>query len=370
MLEGGIRKAGSMTCLVDNDVLGLESLTSPARKQVQGEFGCCSLTFESKGSSPNFELGHLIIGFDSSKPTSAEDTARLLETLDGVFNLDVDFAVTCDLRLGHPSAQLAISIGRFLQHNHGRWSRHVMSMAVLITGNIFVAFAQGVLVKILTMWFPSCPAIVCHCEYIAKEFFVAHTSNSSIGREFVSVVKVRQECVDLCDEKDYCSAFVAPLRPWEVNHVSSSIESTIHILPNGDLRVIQSPADDIIRDTTKELPKGCAGKALSALKFEGMERDLAPLIGTHFHIGELIADADIESEARHLLRQQSDEMALNAPPGCLDAVLRMIGRICGGTPKKPDCDYQPKGPERNGTQPLFGGPQPKSTARNNRSLSR
>lgn len=77
----------------------------------------------------------------------------------------------------------------------------------------------------------------------------------------------------------------------------------LHNLPNGDVRVIQSPADNVMmRTPSEENVTHTAGNhrpsALSALKFEGSVRDLQKIIGAHFHIGELIADADIDSQIR------------------------------------------------------------------------
>jgi len=322
-------RRASGTCLSE-----MSAGITPVNEKVKGKcdqqnFGCCSLTFERCGlESSCLELGHLTISFDGTKSTTAADTARLLSELDRVFSSEMHFATICDLRHGQPSPKLALSIGRFLTQE--RWARHVVSMALLISRNIFVACAQGVIGGILKMWFPSCPSIVCHCEHTAKKFFLAKTRQSAVGREFVSVVNVRKDCVDRQLSwwgTSYCNAYVAPLRPWD----TSNIESTLHVLENGDVRVIQSPADDLIRDPLKamhiNIEDNPTKKALSALKFEGTERDLAQLIGTHFHIGELILDADIQSQNRH---EELQRLHSNTEPnGCLDNALRVIGCLCG-----------------------------------------
>jgi len=191
-------------------------------------------------------------------------------------------------------------------------------MALLIRSNIFVECARGVIGSFIKMWLPGCPAIVCHSEHIASEFFMANTTSSVIGHEFVSVVNVQEDSSDVA-----CLAFLAPLLPWD----APNMEGTLHVLPNGDVRVIQSPADDVMMCSPSEEAMHTTGdSALSALKFECSERELMQLIGAHFHIGELITDADIESRNRKLaLLHLNSRFGVS---GCWEGLLTAVAFIC------------------------------------------
>merc|ERR1719265_1401296 len=156
---------------------------------------------------------------------------------------------------------------------------------------------------------------------------MAHSSWSDLAREFVSVVHVMQDLMEsrLFFGPRYCNAFIAPLSPEVIPEVP--LESTVHVLPNGDMRVIQSPDNDVIqKGDDKETTSFRVGEtSMSALKLEGKQHDLEKLIGAHFHIGELIVDADIESENRMQTRQSMEA----SPQGCFDGALRMMGNVCG-----------------------------------------
>jgi len=263
------------------------------------ECTCCTLIFRSDDSTAMEDrLGKLIIKFKSNRMATYGDTELLLKSLERVLSSQTEFAVTYDFRNGHPSPKLAMSIGKFILNNKESWSKSATTMALLIRGNIFSACARGLIGNFLQMWLPGYPAIVCHCEHIASEFFMANTGFSTIGSEFVSVVNVQESLPTPSapsDGNSYCLAFLAPLLIGD----TSDVESTLHKLPNGDVRVIQSPADDVMMcsPSTQMLQQPGSG-ALTVLKFEGSEQDLEQIIGAHFHIGELIADADIESKNR------------------------------------------------------------------------
>merc|ERR1719265_1208852 len=95
---------------------------------------------------------------------------------------------------------------------------------------------------------------------------------------------------------------------------------TFHTLPNGDVRVIQSPAQDIIVgavvDAAQQVIENSISSlssfkssefsncelnqmtALAALKFDCSTEKLEKLIGVHFHLGELIVDTEMVSLSR------------------------------------------------------------------------
>jgi hypothetical protein len=237
----------------------------------------------------------------------------------------MSFAVTYDFRQGRPSPKLAMCIGRFIRENEERWSRHAKTMALLIKGNIFVARALEVIVSFIKMCLPGCSAIVCHCDSIAREFFKACTATSKCGHEFVSIVDVQKEVgLAYADGASYCLASLAPLFP----EAAATIESTLHMLPNGDVRVIQSPADDIMMrsPSDKMHTDGDSSGSLSALKIKGSKEELQRLIGAHFHIGEVIADADVESRNRRRERRRENKPFIGWR--FVHAVLRAITEFC------------------------------------------
>jgi hypothetical protein len=93
------------------------------------------------------------------------------------------------------------------------------------------------------------------------------------------------------------------------------IEPVMKVLDNGDVRVIQSAATDVmlrqvspyaasIDDAKTEKPSSTDLQSLQALKYRCPAARLREFSGTHFHIGELTVDADAASS---ILGQQAKE---------------------------------------------------------------
>jgi hypothetical protein len=205
----------------------------------------------------------------------------------------------------------------FREDNRTLILQKAKSAAVLVRGNIFVEATISLLRRFLDVLAPSpsCPFLVCHSEAAAEEFF-----RVAIGAAtpcFVSVVGV-QPMRKTSNGSETCVASLAPLSKATCGNLKTHAEapSTYHMLPNGDVRVIQSPPCDIVmgqpvtsvpEEGIADVPTktGSAGAlcrgdlpSVAALLFKGPTESLRRLIGAHFHVGELVADAEMESLSR------------------------------------------------------------------------
>jgi hypothetical protein len=111
-----------------------------------------------------------------------------------------------------------------------------------------------------------------------------------------------------------CLAVLAPLQQQPGSVKAYEEAHTFHMLPNGDVRVIQSPPRDIMLQADDERmqakpQEGAVTEAHAAVglpgedsstvvRFECPREHLQLLIGAHFHVGELAVDADLESAFR------------------------------------------------------------------------
>lgn len=162
--------------------------------ELDSDCGSCSVSFHGAVRERNHvELGHLVIKPKSHLISSRCDTDLLFSALGSVLATQNDFTVTYDLRKHQPSHKLAMSISRFVHEHKDQWAKRTRSMACLVNGNIFVECARGAFGTFMKMLLPGCPAIVCHSEHIAREFFKANTTASDIGHEFVSVTNVEED---------------------------------------------------------------------------------------------------------------------------------------------------------------------------------
>lgn len=245
-------------------------------------------------------LGHLVIKFCNENPRARSDTKLLVSSLEQVLCAEDDWAVTYDFRLAQPTP----SVAKVFEQNRERLARHAKTVALLISDNIYEAGAKTISGRIIRSFLPGCPAIVCHCEHIAKEFF---SESSAISNEFVSVVAIKEGKDDSQAAGPSGPLSHAVIKPT-VRKSGSEVDATMHILPNGDVRVIQTPASDVVKckeiygkqhkAVGLQLKSTGRSSTLAAITFKCRKEHLEPLIGTHFHVGELIADAEAESTGR------------------------------------------------------------------------
>jgi hypothetical protein len=246
----------------------------------------------------------------------------LAKALESVLGENRNFVVTWDFRGVPPSGSWTKGLAKFCDAHRSRLSALVKSAAVLIEDNIFVAATMGLVGGFVEACMPGCPFLVCHGEAAAEEFFHAHASAFVQCSPFVTVVDVKSaRCSGSLQQN--CVASLAPSGTPSCNGKwkgHTEAPQTFHMLPNGDVRVIQSPPPDIVigRALANAAALGeepvdgvvkpphlgtvCSGgdlPAVSALMFKGPKEALQQMIGVHFHIGELVIDAEVESVSRH-----------------------------------------------------------------------
>lgn len=231
-----------------------------------------------------------------------------------VLSTSSHFAVLYDFRSQAPELCFVDSLGLLWKEHSHIWAGRMKFAALLVTDNLFHAAASGGVVALLqAQQALSCPFVVCHAKAAAEEFFRVglddlQADEPDVQRDapFVSVVEVEDDVnasAHACSPGG-CRACLAPLRPG-----SGDAEHTFHMLPNGDVRVIQSAPGAVVvkREAPKQLgPKAAGAKACGAsatstmrsVKFQYSTERLRKLIGTYFHVGELVIDAEYDSFLR------------------------------------------------------------------------
>lgn len=310
-----VRKSGP--CAYEKDKICI-----PENYNNYVDCGYCTLSFEYGGPSAPADCGHLVIRLSGNKVCS--DDRLLVESLDRVLETQQEWVVTYDFRLGQPSQRVA----KLFEESRERIAKHARTIAVLIAENIYVAGAKRFIGGFMS-FLPRCPAIVCHCEHIAKEFFRAITTTSIIASAFVSVVAIKDDPRGRLHPRSF--AVMEPTLSKSGD--SPKVDATLHTMPNGDVRVIQTPARDVLMCKEGECRQGKNGlqlqstgrtSTLVALRFPCRKELLGQLVGAYFHVGELIADAEAES-------QDNTKIAVHrtAPPtSCFGDILRSIAWMC------------------------------------------
>jgi hypothetical protein len=230
---------------------------------------------------------------------------------------------------------------------------------------------------------PKCPRVIVHGESMAAHFFRDLLDPpSAVPAAFVSVVGVREASDSKLGGVETCVATLVALRRPRSDtdsttdtepEVASVVQNAplIRTLDNGDVRVIQSAATDVmLRQTTPlqdqqvtdieagvpevktcEMPASIVTKnedvsssdllALQALKYQCPAAKLEEFVGTHFHIGELTIDADAASSILHPPRKpsraqksksaQKDELQSEKfAAGMWTVCMAGIAKICDG----------------------------------------
>lgn len=269
--------------------------------------GSCSVSFEPAGL-------HCSLSALSIKAMGKRTLGNLAQALECVLELD-SFVLTFDFRECDPHQDLAKAVSSFSGAVGSAWDQRLKSMVILVKGSIFTVAMKGVVGAFIKDYTPKCPYLICHQAHIADEFF--RETLQLEATSFVSLCGVTE-----LPSQSWRTVFVgeccATLAP-QGSRIPGAVTApaTLHALPNGDTRVIQSPAGDILmkpRDVRSLLAEDAAcslasfksGGSLSGdartvanLKFQCPPSSLRLLLGAHLHIGELVYDSEVESRTKH-----------------------------------------------------------------------
>jgi hypothetical protein len=179
-----------------------------------------------------------------------------LETiLQRLQNAGVKFVATYDLRRCVADPQIAQALAKLHRKFDEFLSFHLAAIALLVPDNLFTLASKGsrVVSFLMESCMPNCPQAILHSEVIAERFFAAYRESSSIPF-FVSVAGVRSDSVHKPGTVETCVASLVPLKPAGPQ-IRANIDGVGHALPlatmmhtleNGDVRVIQSAATDVM----------------------------------------------------------------------------------------------------------------------------
>lgn len=323
--------------------------TPQAVKQLAADLEVCDL-LDFSYQQPEFSccLGVACLKIRPSGPgCRAAALESLVAGLGGVLNAGVDITVTYDFRDQGPSPRFTQAMSRFCLARSRDWGKRLRSTALLVKDNIFSAVAQGPVHGFMRACHLGDSFVVCHGEAVAQDFHratapvpepglgpascVARTPNS---RHRATSSRPRPRFGSDSSETDpfVCvkevlegglSACMVSLEPFACKSRAGSISEgdaveaplqahTFHMQTNGDVRVIQTPAQSVVVGSARaakanEEPRwaratsGEAGKDMAALRFHRPREQLAHLAGAHFHAGELVVDAEAEALNRELV---------------------------------------------------------------------
>lgn len=308
----------------------------------------CSVSLAAGASTGVTSLRILICIHGLPSRQVGKDADHLFATLERALSDGVELVVTYDFR-GLPAARV-LTQGLATMHSlcngeRAHLLRRAKSAAMLVKENIFFQATVGFVGSFVQVLGPGCPILVCHNEVAAEDFFRIR-AGAAVPSTFVSVVGV-----DVTRSGEACVASLAPLEPLAgarsahpaAAKLHAEAPSTYHMLPNGDVRVIQSPPRDIIMGKVAEELNGedltysetaakCASygalgsgnlPALAGLLFVGSTGDsLRHLIGAHFHVGELVVDAEAESFSRRMSKSRT-----SAQSRCYGGITIMLQKI-------------------------------------------
>eukprot|EP00931_Biecheleriopsis_adriatica_P095931 TRINITY_DN69582_c0_g1_i1.p1 TRINITY_DN69582_c0_g1~~TRINITY_DN69582_c0_g1_i1.p1 ORF type:complete len:332 (+),score=46.11 TRINITY_DN69582_c0_g1_i1:92-1087(+) len=277
------------------DVTALKPLAGSRSQTHDVNCGCCTLSFRP-GSPALWGLGTLELRLSSSSRLCSQDRSRLSEMLHRVRDFGVDFVVLYDFGSFQPSMHFIDCLTSCWRESGDLWADRVKGGAVLIKDNLLHAAASESVSRLLETcaFMAQCPFVVCHSKAAAAEFFCAgiRPLKDEAGESaFVSVVGVQES-----QRSSGALAHLAPLNPDSGPAVHTH---TFHHLPDGDVRVIQSAPGDVLRPLPEECGQGQQTNNLRAVKLAYSSETIQKLVGTYFHVGELIIDAELETFIRH-----------------------------------------------------------------------
>jgi len=271
------------------------------------------------------------LGCRGLDPGGAAALESLVSGLGSVLGAGLGIAVTYDFRDQGPSPRFTQAMASFCLAHARAWGERLRSTALLVKENIFSAVAQGPVHSFMRV----CPLggsfVVCHGEAVAQDFHRAaapvceqparrrarSSSDCSQTNPFVSVKEVLEGGPSACMvslEPFACKSRAGDAGEGDAGEATTSASlqaHTFHMQTNGDVRVIQTPAQSVVvgsaRATSKEEPRwaratsGEVGKDLAALRFHRPMEELRHLAGAHFHAGELVVDAEAEALNREMV---------------------------------------------------------------------
>mmetsp|Transcript_118547 Transcript_118547/g.335368 ORF Transcript_118547/g.335368 Transcript_118547/m.335368 type:complete len:356 (-) Transcript_118547:121-1188(-) len=319
----------------------------------------CTLSFTNGGPQlPGLASLVIRIGRSEHSPShKAPGCDRFRDAVDRVLGARRDFVLTWDFRGMSPSRSLSKVLANFSGDRRARLSERAKSAAMLVQDNIFTAATLGVVGSFVEACIPGCPFLVCHGEAAAEEFFRTSAGFCAAAcPAFVSVTDVRSARNDASGFTQSCVASLAPLvsksttaegRPKKC----AEAQPTFHVMPNGDLRVIQSPPPDIVfgrpledpvsagvgpteQRVPRPLPSGisdCDLAGVAALMFKGHLETLRHLIGAHFHVRELVIDAEMESIGMSQQSCKSSPDGAASQCGCFVGVQALLHSVLNRT---------------------------------------
>mmetsp|Transcript_47335 Transcript_47335/g.75626 ORF Transcript_47335/g.75626 Transcript_47335/m.75626 type:complete len:401 (-) Transcript_47335:120-1322(-) len=292
---------------------------TPSSKIIEGRsfsMDCqvCSISFE-----PNITgfpgMAHLTLVLQKARVVTQyhiKTVSQALEsTLQRIERACTNFVISYDLRNARmPMPELAQTFAKLHREHAPQFARQLKAIAVLVADNLFTMAAKnGTRNFIRGSCFPSCPHFVGHSRANAEDFFRAlpcRTHPKGMD-SFVSLVSADEvsdepECVETCIGK------LVPLHRQDSNDDANIVvRPMMHQLSNGDVRVVQTAAIDVmlrqdpqskIRSDGETSSKESlqSNRTVKAFKFQCSPVKLQEFIGAIFHIGELTIDADAASK--------------------------------------------------------------------------
>lgn len=287
--------------------------------------GCEAIAGESPKASEGLKRAPVVV-----KLTCEPDVSFAIVDHATFNGYGSNFVVTYDLRiqavpLAETPAGVLRCLRRFLDEEpRASKLREATLIAVLLEANVFAEATIAFLGELMTLLAPSCPFCISHSELTAENFFRIRSCAEGARNDFVSMVGVSS-----ASAAETCVASLAPVETLtESRPRTGSVEAPpiYHTMTNGDLRVIQSPAADVMESSLSaflssvdyiedfddssdgsETGDLLEGKELAALNFcssaaetpsvealhlRGPANILTQLLGVHFSVAELLIDAD------------------------------------------------------------------------------
>lgn len=277
------------------------------------------------------------------------DLDQLLPRLDRIMGLGLDLAVTLDFRDQLPDRVSIRALAELWSGQKENATRRPRYTAVLVRESIFRSATWQPLVSFIRTCAVVGPLVLCHGDATAQDFFRAGAApQPAASVPFVSIVDVQDATGESAGGYFTGASCVASLAPFSTGPCADA--HTFHMLPNGDVRVIQSPPGDVMWQGEQgeedggsvskvptppvEATESGAGAvaAVASLKFGCPREQLMQLVGAHLHLGELVVDAELESLLRSNKRPppglgKHGPVKQRHSPGCGSACIEGLNRL-------------------------------------------